>query len=235
MNDNPSPSLRQQSAQYPLSRRQPAAAQVLEILRERIVRGDLMPGSRIIEREICAEMNISRTPLREALKLLALDGLVELSQNRGARVLQFTAEEALNLFEVLAGLEGLAAELAVQRISPDTLADLTDMHDRMRKCYERKDRDTYFSLNTMIHAAIVEAASNPILSSTHAALMLRATRGRFMAIMDPSRWSEAFEEHEALMRAFANRDTAEAGRIWREHLIHTGETVAEVLRDEASH
>ncbi|MEM1050379.1 MAG: GntR family transcriptional regulator [Pseudomonadota bacterium] len=235
MNDNAPSSLRQQSARYPLSRRQPAAAQILEILRDRIVRGDLMPGSRIIEREICAEMNISRTPLREALKLLALDGLVELSQNRGARVLPFTAEEALHLFEVLAGLEGLAAELAVERLSPDARAELSDMHEKMRNCYERKDRDAYFALNTAIHAAIVEAASNPILSSTHAALMLRAKRGRYMAIMDPSRWSDAFQEHEALMQAFANRDTAKAGTIWREHLIHTGETVADVLRDKASH
>ncbi|MBO6755598.1 MAG: GntR family transcriptional regulator [Roseibium sp.] len=213
-----------------LSRREPAAKQILEMLRERIVKGDLAPGARIVERTVCAEMNVSRTPLREALKLLAIDGLVQISQHKGATVMPFTPEEALQLFEVLSGLEGLAAELAVSRIANATLADLRAKHDQMRTHFDRGEKDAYFELNSAIHTAIVEAAGNPILASTHHALLLRAKRGRYMAIVDPHRWREAFDEHEAVMDAFAKKDAKRAGEVWRTHLIHTGETVADVLR-----
>lgn len=97
-------------AENRLSRRIPFAQQVADTLRDMIIRGDLAPGSRIIERTLCADINVSRTPLREALKLLESDGLVEIAQNRGARIMSFTRSEARDLFEVIAGIESYAAE-----------------------------------------------------------------------------------------------------------------------------
>ncbi|MEM6383146.1 MAG: GntR family transcriptional regulator [Pseudomonadota bacterium] len=228
----PPVAVRSRDTTYPLSRRQAAANQLLEIMRARIIRGELPPGSRIIERALCEEMNISRTPLREALKLLELDGLVDLTQNRGARVSTFTAEEALNLFEVLAGLEGLAAELAVTRIDEASLETLERLHDQMQRCFDTGDKDGYFDLNSTIHSRIIEASGNPVLAHTQRALMLRAKRGRYMAIVDPDRWEQALGEHDALMNAFRQGDAQTAGRIWRTHLMHTGETVARVLQNE---
>ena len=212
-----------------LSRRLPLAQQVAEMLRERIIRGEFEPGGRIIERTLCAKLDVSRTPLREALKLLETEGLVEISQNKGARVVPFTQTEARNLFEVLAGLESLAAELAVERIAPEDLAVLEERHEAMRGHFERGERDAYFDLNSAIHEAIVHASGNPILTSTHATLMLRAKRGRYIAIVDPDRWTEAFDEHEQVMAAFRSRDPVAARRIWRQHLLHTGDAVCAVL------
>lgn len=209
----------------------PAAQRVLDELRDMIVKGDLAPGSRIVERTLCAQLHVSRTPMREALKLLEIDGLIEISQNRGARVLEFTPAEALELFEVLASLEGMAAEMAANRMSSETAADLAAQHEAMRAHYAARNRDAYFDCNSVIHETIVEAAGNRTLLTTWHSLMRRAQRGRYVAIVSAARWHQAMEEHEALMTALAARDAAEAGRVWRLHLLHTGETIAGVMSD----
>ncbi|MBB6305882.1 GntR family transcriptional regulator [Xanthobacter tagetidis] len=213
----------------PLSRRVPFARQVADLLRDQIIRGTLPPGARIVERSLCQSLDVSRTPLREALKLLEAEGLVEISQNKGARIMSFTPQEAERLFEVIAGLESLAAELAAQRMGADELAQLDDLHARMCAHYDRQEKDPYFKLNTLIHDAVVRASDNPILIATHASLMLRARRGRYMAIIDPFRWEESVGEHAALMDALHARDAEAARRVWRRHLIRTGETVSAVL------
>jgi DNA-binding GntR family transcriptional regulator len=213
-----------------LSRRVPFARQIADTLRDMIIRGEMPPGGRIIERGLCERLQVSRTPLREALKLLEAEGLIEISQNKGARIMSLTPAEASNLFEVIAGLESLAAELAVTRIGADELAVLDDMHARMCAQFQRREKDSYFELNSAIHDMIVRCSANPVLIATHANLMLRARRGRYMAILDPSRWEESVEEHEAAMRAFHARDPEQARLVWRRHLIRTGETVCAVLR-----
>jgi DNA-binding GntR family transcriptional regulator len=200
-----------------------------------IIRGEIPPGGRIIERTLCEQIKVSRTPLREALKLLEAEGLIELAQNRGARIMSFTPTEAQNLFEVIAGLESLAAELAVTRIGATDLAALDGMHKRMCAHYERREKDPYFELNSAIHETIVRASENPVLIATHASLMLRARRGRYMAILDPSRWQESVEEHTAAMAAFHARDPERARLVWRRHLLRTGETVCSVLKNESGH
>jgi DNA-binding GntR family transcriptional regulator len=215
-----------------LSRRIPFARQVANSLRDMIIRGEVPPGGRIIERALCEQIKVSRTPLREALKLLEVEGLIEISQNRGARIMSFTQTEAQNLFEVIAGLESLAAELAVTRIGATDLAALDDMHERMRAHYERREKDSYFDLNSSIHDTIVRVSGNPVLVATHASLMLRARRGRYMAILDPFRWQESVGEHEAVMAAFHARDPERARLVWRRHLLRTGETVCGVLKSK---
>jgi DNA-binding GntR family transcriptional regulator len=196
-----------------------------------IIRGEMAPGSRIVERALCEKIDVSRTPLREALKLLEVEGLIELSQNKGARVISFTVTQARNLFEVIAGLESLAAELAVSRIKPEQLAAIEEMHRRMLEHYDRREKDPYFELNNAIHDLIVRASDNPELITMHASLMLRARRGRYMAILNPHRWREAVEEHEALMISLRERDAEQARRVWHTHLLHTGQTVCQVLGD----
>ncbi|MEM6549840.1 MAG: GntR family transcriptional regulator [Pseudomonadota bacterium] len=205
------------------------AAQLADILRDRIVRGALAPDERIVERKLCAELDVSRTPLREALKLLEIDGLVEIHRNRGARVAPLGSADARHLFEVLAGIEATAAALAAERIGAEAMATLEGLHARMLARFHAGERDAYFELNSRIHEGVLAAAANPYLSETHARLMLRAMRGRYAAIMEPQRLSEAVGEHEALMAALRVRNGAAAGRIWRRHLLRTGETVAGVI------
>lgn len=217
-----------------LSKREPLAHQAAALLRSLIVRGEMLPGSRVPERELSERMKVSRTPLREALKLLERDGLIEISQNRGARVILFTVEEARDLFEVIAGMESLAAELTARRITDQELGQLEALHSEMLQHYDKGDKDAYFDINSRIHDLIVDFAGNRILRDTHAGLMLRARRGRYMAIMKPARWSESVVEHEKLMDALRERDHEAAGRVWKQHLRHTGDTVCAVLQEHAS-
>lgn len=202
---------------------------VADVIRDRIVRGELPSDARIVERKLSAELAVSRTPVREALKLLRAEGLVEINRNRGAQVSSFSAREACEIFDVISVIEGLAAERLAQCITAQQLDALEEMHDTMLAYYKVRNTDDYFDINTAIHDAVIDGCGNPVIAQTHKRLMSRARRGRYMAIMDPVRWRQAVDEHEALMTALRTRDAAAAAAIWRTHLLHTGQTVALVL------
>jgi len=212
-----------------LSRRIPFSRQVADTLRDMIISGEIAAGSRVLERALCERLKVSRTPLREALKLLEAEGLVEISQNKGARIMLFTPTEAMNLFEVLAGLESLAAEIAATRMSDAELAHIEDMHERMCGFYRSGEKGPYFELNTAVHEAIMRGSGNPVLVATQAGLMLRAKRGNLMSILDPARWAEAVSEHSAIVEALRARDPERARMVWRDHLERTGNSVRGVL------
>lgn len=212
-------------------RPRPLHEEVLDRLRDMIVEGQISAGERLHEINLAETLRVSRTPVREALKLLANEGLVELLPGRGARVIRLTPDGIAELFEVISGLERLAAELAATRMTRRDLERLQRMHERMTAHFNAGERHAYFALNHQIHMSIVAAAKNDTLVTTHAALMTRARWGRYTALASPERWGEAMAEHEALMEAFAQRDAASAGRIMFEHDRRTGATTQEMLRD----
>lgn len=204
---------------------------VAEVLRDRIVKGEYPPGSRLVERRISAELDLSRTPVREALKLLHQDGLIEISRNKGAQVVQCSAEEAVQLFEVIASLESLAAERLARTITPALLDELEDLHAQMMVFHKLGNHTDYFDTNSAIHDFIVENCGNPIVHDAHKRLIARARYGRFMAIHSADRLAQSVQEHETLMEALRSGDAAAAAQVWRQHLQHTGETFAAVLED----
>ncbi len=210
------------------------AEMVANGIREAIVKGELRPGDRIVERKLGVELNVSRTPIREALKLLRSDGLVDISKNKGARVAGYTEKEARDLFDVIGTLEGMAAERFAATLTPARLAALESLHADMLTHYHNRALDAYFAANSAVHDYIIAACGNDALAESHGRLSLRARRGRYMAIMDAARWRQAVDEHEALMRALRAGDAAAAGRIWAEHLRHTGDSVAVALAGQAA-
>lgn len=202
---------------------------VADQLRDMIVRGELPAGDKIRMSELAASLGVSITPLREALKVLAEEQLVELLPNRGARVAPFTVDDASALFDVIASLEGLAAELATAHLSANALDELEAKHKAMRAHFEKGEREPYFALNSWIHAQLIALSGNSVLEATHRRMMVRASRGRYMAIIDSRRWIEAMDEHEELMAALRQRDAEAAGRIWRKHMRNTGAAVGRAL------
>ncbi|MCL3883121.1 GntR family transcriptional regulator [Marivita sp. GX14005] len=213
--------------------REPLHERVAGDLRDRIITGDLAPGEKIAVNALAEDIGVSLTPLREALKLLAAEGLVDLTPNRGAFVSEVTVEQTRNLFEVIAGIEGLAAELACKRMSEADLAELASLHEEMKSHAADAARDRYFALNRTIHDRIVEYARNPILTMQRNLLAQQAERVRFIALERDSRRDSAMQEHEDLMAAFAARDPDLARRTWRKHLIASGEqTIALLARAE---
>lgn len=220
---------RRATMQTPSETSKAAAERVASILRDRIVKGELAPLDRLVERRLSAELDVSRTPVREALKLLEADGLIEITLHRGALVSVFGPDEAVHLFDVISSLESLAAERLAKTITPDSLQELEDLHGVMLEHYRLDRISDYFDTNTLIHDLIVTSCRNPIVIETHRRLIARARRGRFMAIMNRDRLDQAVGEHESLMQAFRLRDPSSAAEIWKTHLLHTGETLAEVL------
>jgi len=199
-------------------------------LRDMIVEHDLAPGERIDETHLCRLFGISRTPLREALKVLASEGLVELRPHRGARVSQMTAAEVAELFEVVSGLERIAAELAAERASDAALRAMRRDHERMIRHYRKGQRSDYFRFNQKIHAGVIALTGNETLAATHAALMVKIRRARYTAIMSQDRWDESVREHGELLDALEARDGARAGEILFQHVRKTGEVVQRAAR-----
>ncbi|MBE0531417.1 MAG: GntR family transcriptional regulator [Rhodospirillales bacterium] len=198
---------------------------VADQIRDMIVEGELPPGERVNEGALSEQFGISRTPLREALKVLASEGLVELRPNRGTRVSAITPEEVGELFEAVSGIERMAGELAALRMTERDIERLKALHERMERHYEAGERHEYFRLNQQIHNTIVSLAGNSILEATHASLMVRVRRARYMAIQSPERWHESVQEHRAIMQALEARDSAAAGDLILNHVLRTGVVV----------
>ncbi len=201
--------------------------EVVERLRDLIVEGGLEPGARVPERELCARFAVSRTPLREALKVLASEGLLELLPHRGAQVTRLTAADLDELFPVMGALEALAGELACAQITEAELAEIRALHYQMALHATRGELAEYFRLNQRIHEAIMVAARNPTLARLYRGLAGRVRRARYLANMSKPRWDQAVGEHEAILEALEKRDGAALGRVLKAHLQNKCETVKE--------
>ena len=204
--------------------------QVAARLRTMLVEGRIAPGAKLNERELSAQLRVSRTPLREAIRMLAAEGLVDLLPNRGAVAVKLTEADVLNTFEVLAMLEGMSGELAAQRISDGELAELRALHYEMLACYTRRDLSGYYRLNALIHGAINDAAKNPVLASTYRSINARVQSLRFRTNQDEATWKSAVKEHEQMLDALEARDPAALRKVLVEHLLRKRDAVIELLR-----
>jgi DNA-binding GntR family transcriptional regulator len=209
---------------FPIHRR-PLHDEATERIRDLIVEGLLVAGEWINESELCVQLQISRTPLREALKVLAAEGLVELVPRRGARVARLSIREIVDLFEALGGVEGMAAELAAVRMSTADLGKLGELQIAIEQRHKTKARLEYFHDNEKLHASIVRFSGNSAIVDIHARLIARVRRARYQAILSESRWSDSVQEHALILAALESRDARRAGELMRQHVAHTGEVV----------
>jgi DNA-binding GntR family transcriptional regulator len=205
--------------------------QVAARLRTWLIEGRIAPGAKLNERVLSEQLRVSRTPLREAIKLLALEGLVDLLPNRGAVAVKLTETDIVHSFEVLAGLEAMSGELAAQRISDAALSELRAKHHEMLAAFERRDLSNYYRLNAAIHSGINEAAGNPVLSEAYARINARVQSMRFRTNQDEAKWRVAVQEHNQMMQALADRDGATLGRVLADHLRHKRDTVLNLMRN----
>lgn len=207
--------------------------QVAQRLRQMLVEGHIASGAKLNERELSEELKVSRTPLREAIKMLAAEGLVELLPNRGAIAVELSEADILNTFEVMAGLEGQSGELAAQRITESELAEITAMHYEMLAAYTRRDLSNYYRLNAAIHRAINAAARNPVLTATYNQVNARLQALRFRSNQDGEKWKRAMQEHEQMVEALRAHDPVSMRAILLAHLDNKRDVVIEQLRAAA--
>jgi DNA-binding GntR family transcriptional regulator len=204
--------------------------QVAHRLRQMLVENRIAPGAKLNERELAEILKVSRTPLREAIKMLAAEGLVELLPNRGAIAVSLSEADILNTFEVMAGLEAMSGELAAQRITDEELAEIKAMHFEMMAAYTRSDLSNYYRINAQIHRAINAAAKNPVLTSTYNQVNARLQALRFRSNQDGAKWKNAVKEHEKMVEALAARDPGAMREVLRAHLNNKRDVVIEQLR-----
>ncbi|MGV3571732.1 MAG: GntR family transcriptional regulator [Ramlibacter sp.] len=208
--------------------------QVTQRLRQMLVEGQIPPGAKLNERELAEQLSVSRTPLREAIKMLAAEGLVELLPNRGAIAVSLRESDVLDTFEVMAGLEAMSGELAAQRITDTELAEIRAMHYEMLAAYTRQDLSTYYSINARIHRAINAAARNPVLATVYNQVNARLQALRFRSNQDGEKWKRAVKEHEKMIEALAARDAVAMREVLAAHLRNKRDTVLEQLRADAA-
>lgn len=200
--------------------RRPLHHALVDRLRDMIVEGRLEPGQKISEKALCERFGVSRTPLREAIKILAAEGFVELTPHRGAKVVELTLTDFEEALPIMGALDAVAGELACQNATEEEVAELAALTDRMTERFEAKDLEGYYKLNARIHELIMEMARNPTLTRSTRVLSERMRRARYELAMAPARWAQAVEEHQAMVDAIKKREGSRLGQLMRIHVIH---------------
>ena len=200
--------------------RRPLHEEATDRLRDLIVQGRLAAGTRLNERLLTAQLGVSRTPLREAFKVLATEGLVELLPNRGAIVSQMDPVRLAESLAVMGALEALAGELACRNATDAQINEIRALHYEMLAYHARGDLAGYFKFNQAIHLKIVKYSGNAVLYNTYRQLNGNVRRARYMANLSKERWDAAVREHEDILAALGTRDVKRVRALLADHLAH---------------
>lgn len=208
--------------------------QVAATLREQIFAGTLEPGAYVDEVALCESLKISRTPLREALKVLTAEGLVRHEPRRGCFVNEVTEQDLDEIFPVIALLEGRCAHEAARRASDADLAALETLHDRLQKAARSKRIVDYYDTNYAIHEAIITLAANRWLAQVIGDLRKILRLARLQQLHAPGRLEQSLNEHMAVFAALKARDGEGAEAAMRTHLTRQREALRELARTQKS-
>jgi len=211
--------------------------QLVAGIRDLITNGAMRPGDKVSEAMLCERFDVSRTPLREALKVLASEGLVELRPRRGAIVASVSEDEIEEIFPIMASLEALAGEMACKKATVEEIAEMQLIHDKLMRDFKAKREDAYLAGNRAFHEGLFRIADNATLYGFYAQILTRIRTCRFVVRKSAQNWRAAVEDHEAMMDALAAKDGRRLSRLLRRHVM--GVTVAiaheaiETIRKEA--
>ena len=206
--------------------------EVVPWIRDRIIEGKLAPGSRVPERIVCEELKISRTPLREAFKVLAAEKLLTLLPNRGAVVTKLYFKDVDDAMQLMAAVEGLAGELLCRRITDEEVSVLNTLHKEMAAHFDAGRQMEYFKVNQEIHLTIIDAADSEILKQTYQNIRSRFMRFRYAGNRARTRWQRALREHEQILMAIEDRNAELLKYLLRAHVLNGWEVAKDMVRKE---
>lgn len=204
--------------------------QLVAKVREMIVDGELKAGAALPERMLCETFGVSRTPLREAFKILASEGLIELRSHRTPVVTPINRDEIANIFDIMVALDGVAGAQAATLATDDDIARLSMMHDQLVQLHREASRAAYFRLNQDIHLELTKLAANPTLLNIWTTLHANIFRARAVANYDARRWKESVKEHEVFMAFLRARDAPRFAAALSAHTRRTGDAVLSTLK-----
>lgn len=203
----------------------PLYQEVADLLRRRIYDQELLPGQPIDEKSLCSELGISRTPLREALKVLHADGLITLEPRRGCHVTTLNNEELNELFPVMAVLEGLCAREMMKRITASDLARLEAMHVNLEQHAAAGNVDAYYEQNSLFHKELQLLSGNRYLQRVTADLRRILMLARHQQLRMPGRLEASLNEHRIIMEALRKGDPEIAEAKMKEHLLQQAQAL----------
>ncbi|MEH3087565.1 MAG: GntR family transcriptional regulator [Xylophilus ampelinus] len=203
--------------------------QLREAIEEEIATGRLLPGTHLDETALAQRYGVSRTPIREALSLLAGEGLVEARPRRGAVVAQVTAQRLIEMFEVMAELEALCARQAARRMTDADLREVEAAHEACRAAAAGQDPDAYFYANEDFHRRVYLSSHNGYLSEQAQALQRKLRPYRRLQLRVRNRIARSIEEHETVMQALRRGDGDASAAAMRSHVVVQGERFADLL------
>jgi DNA-binding GntR family transcriptional regulator len=204
--------------------------QLVAKAREMIVDGELQAGAPLPEKMLCETFGVSRTPLREAFKILASEGLIELRSHRTPVVTPVNRDEIANIFAIMVALDGVAGLQAATLATDEDVARLDTMHERLVALHREASRAAYFRLNQDIHIEITKLAANPALLNIWTTLSANIYRARATANYDAKRWMESVQEHETFMALLRARDAQGFAASLSAHTRKTGDAVLAALK-----
>jgi len=195
--------------------------QIYEKLRQDILDEKYAKGQSLVEQKLAKEFGVSRTPIREVLRQLELDGLVESIPNRGVFVVGITREDINHIYSIRERMEGLAALWAAEKITPDELKKMEEIYSLMEFYTEKEDVDQVAKYNTQFHEIIFTAASSKYLKIILKNLQVYIQWARHASLKVPGRLQAALGEHKAILEAFKNKDGALAEKLIMEHVSNS--------------
>lgn len=200
-----------------------------ETIEEEVATGQLKPGTHLDEVELAERFGVSRTPIREALSLLAGEGLLEIRPRRGAVVAQASPQRLVEMFDVMAELEAMCARLAARRLDEQDLQAMAEAHTRCEEAVKAKDPDAYFYANEDFHMALYGASHNAFLVEQARALQRKLRPYRRLQLRVRNRLQHSLSEHEAIMNALREGDANGAVHAARCHVVVQGERFGDLL------
>ncbi|MGL4232143.1 MAG: GntR family transcriptional regulator [Casimicrobium sp.] len=206
---------------------------IARTLREQIVLHQLPPGAPLREKELAALHGVSREMLRNALKVLAVEGLVEFQPRRGALVTRLERQRLRDTLETIGALERLAGELACANASQDEISTLRHYHDMMARHYRKQDAAGFFRYSQHFHQGIVDAAGNDVLTRIYRLLNGQAARARYLAHMTAQAWDEVMTEQDEIMLALEARAADRLAELLEDSLLHRAQRVLELINQAA--
>lgn len=205
---------------------------VFSALREGILSGELKPGERLMEVQLAEEMGVSRTPVREAIRKLELEGLVVMIPRKGAYVAGLTLKDVADVFEIRGSLEGLAAALASERITDDEIENLGNILKQLSTAVEAKDLETTIKKDAEFHQILFSATRNERLAQMVNNLKEHIDRFRIQSFTNPARMKSVLDEHQKIVDAIKKRDADSAEKLAKDHIYKVEYNVMNILRKQ---
>jgi len=199
--------------------------EIVNNLRDMIMTGELQEGDKIKENELCISMGISRTPLREALRVLSAENIIKLVPNKGSYVCKPTIKEIKEMFDVMSVLEGICARTAAEKMRDSDFARLEKLHEKLEENFQRRDQKNYIKINNLYHTFLQELAGNQTCNQIINGLRQKILLYRFKSLNLPGRFEKSIQEHRELLKTFQERDPEKTEILIKAHLKNQSDAV----------